>query len=87
MRDLFERRENLVHSGAASAAEVEDLPDDVSGGRFDSAFDRVGHVRELTRLLAITEHLDVLARRERFHEPREGHVRSLARTVDGEVPH
>jgi len=64
--DLFEHGEHLVHSDSTAAPEVEDLADHVSGGSLDGALDRVGNVREVACLLAITEDFDVLSRGERL---------------------
>src|ERR1700693_4987168 len=83
--DLFEDRQHLVHAYSASAAEIENLAYDVGCGSLDSTLHGIRNVCEVAGLLTVTEHLDVVSRGKRLHESRDGHVGSLAGSVNSEV--
>src|SRR5260370_25439196 len=84
--DVLERGEHPVDRDPASAAEVDHLADDIRGRRLDGAFDCIRNVRELARLLAITENLDRLPVDHRRYELRKGHLGPLAWAAHRQAP-
>jgi hypothetical protein len=90
------QRERLVERGAELVEHVEQRlrvagGDVVRGARVaalgggDRARDDVGDVREVARLAPVAEDRELLAAQRRVDEPRQRHVRPLARAVGGEV--